>query len=149
MEMDQATLGLESAKAGLNAAKAMESYTTITAPITGQIMEKRINLGEMAMPGQPLLKIEDNRNLQAGSDREGAGHPSIRPGQPSRSDRRPAGQGDPGRVAQVVPASDIRTHSFIVKIDIPADRGPHHRHVRQGIFPHRQAGGHPGPRGPR
>ena len=26
-------------------------------------------------------------------------------------------------MAQVVPASDIRTHSFIVKIDVPADRG--------------------------
>ena len=64
MEMDQATLGLESAKAGLNAAKAMESYTAITAPITGQIVEKRINLGEMALPGQPILKIEDNKNLR-------------------------------------------------------------------------------------
>jgi multidrug efflux pump subunit AcrA (membrane-fusion protein) len=28
-----------------------------------------------------------------------------------------------GTVSQVVPASDIRTHSFIVKIDIPADKG--------------------------
>jgi len=27
-----------------------------------------------------------------------------------------------GRVAQVVPASDIRTHSFVVKIDVPADK---------------------------
>jgi membrane fusion protein (multidrug efflux system) len=42
MEMDQATLGLESAKAGLNAARAMESYTVITAPISGQVVEKRI-----------------------------------------------------------------------------------------------------------
>ncbi len=64
MEMDQATLGFESAKAGLNAAKAMESYTIITAPIAGRIVEKRINLGEMALPGQPILKIEDNRNLR-------------------------------------------------------------------------------------
>src|SRR3990172_872117 len=64
MEMDQATLGLETAEAGLKAAKAMESYTSITAPIAGQIVEKRINLGEMAMPGQPLIKIEDNRNLR-------------------------------------------------------------------------------------
>ena len=48
MEMDQATLGIESARAGLNAAKAMESYTVISAPISGRIVEKRINLGEMA-----------------------------------------------------------------------------------------------------
>jgi hypothetical protein len=27
------------------------------------------------------------------------------------------------RVAHVVPASDIRTHSFVVKIDVPADKG--------------------------
>ena len=26
-------------------------------------------------------------------------------------------------MAQVVPASDIRTHSFVVKIDVPADKG--------------------------
>src|ERR1700690_1168365 len=64
MEMDQATLGLENAQAGLQAAKAMESYTIITAPISGQIVEKRINLGEMALPGQPLIKIEDNKNLR-------------------------------------------------------------------------------------
>ncbi len=97
MEMDQATLGLESAKAGLNAAKAMESYTTITAPISGQIVEKKINLGEMALPGQPILKIEDNRNLQARSDREGAG-PPVRAAGPGRDgqDRCAAGQGDQG-----------------------------------------------------
>ncbi len=64
MEMDQAILGLENAQAGLQAAKAMESYTIITAPISGQIVEKRINLGEMALPGQPLIKIEDNKNLR-------------------------------------------------------------------------------------
>ncbi|HLE41616.1 MAG TPA: efflux RND transporter periplasmic adaptor subunit, partial [Nitrospirota bacterium] len=46
MEMDQATLGLETAEAGLKSAKAMESYTIITAPISGQIVEKKINLGE-------------------------------------------------------------------------------------------------------
>jgi multidrug efflux pump subunit AcrA (membrane-fusion protein) len=28
-----------------------------------------------------------------------------------------------GRVSQVVPASDIRTHSFVVKIDIPRSKG--------------------------
>ena len=27
------------------------------------------------------------------------------------------------RIAQVVPAADMRTHSFVVKIDIPADKG--------------------------
>lgn len=123
IEMEQATLGLESARAGLNAAKAMESYTTIKAPITGQIMEKRINLGEMTVPGQPILKIEDNRNLRLDVTLKEQDLRYVTSGQavtvrmdalPDRDIR--------GHVEQVVPAADIRTHSFIVKISIPADK---------------------------
>jgi RND family efflux transporter MFP subunit len=123
MEMDQATLGLESARAGLNAAKAMESYTTVVAPIAGQIVEKKINLGEMALPGQPLLKIEDNRALRLEATLNEQDIRVVHPGQSVRVriDAVPDRQ-ITGRVALVVPASDIRTHSFIVKIDVPAER---------------------------
>ena len=124
MEMEQATLGFESAKAGLNAAKAMESYTIITAPITGQIVEKRINLGEMALPGQPILKIEDNKNLRLEATVKEQDLRFVRQGNAVtiRIDALP-GREIKARVAQVVPAADIRTHSFVVKIDIPADKG--------------------------
>ncbi len=122
-EMDQATLGFESAKAGLNAAQAMESYTTILAPISGQIVEKKINLGEMALPGQPMLKIEDNRALRLEATLNEQDIRVVRPGQSVsvRIDALPD-RDIKGRVALVVPAADVRTHSFIVKIDIPADR---------------------------
>ena len=122
MEMDQATLGIETAEAGLKAAKAMESYTTITAPIFGRIVEKKINLGEMALPGQPLLKIEDNRNLRLEVTVREQDLRYIQPGKPVtvQIDAIP-GKEIQARVAQVVPAADIRTHSFIVKIDIPAE----------------------------
>ena len=123
MEMDQATLGFESARAGLNAAKAMESYTIITAPIAGQIVEKHINVGEMALPGQPLLKIEDNKNLRLEATIKEQDLRFVQPGSPVtvRIDALP-GKEIKARVAQVVPAADIRTHSFIVKIDVPADK---------------------------
>jgi len=124
MEMDQATLGFESAKAGLNAAKAMESYTIITAPINGRIVEKRIHLGEMALPGQPILKIEDNRNLRLEVTVKEQDLPYVQQGKevsvkidalPDKEIR--------ARVGQIVPAADIRTHSFVVKIDIPSEKG--------------------------
>lgn len=124
MEMDQATLGFESAKAGLNAAKAMESYTTITAPIAGQIVEKRINLGEMALPGQPILKIEDNRNLRLEVTMKEQDIRFVQPGNTVTVQIDAlSGKEIKAHVGQVVPASDVRTHSFIVKIDIPADKG--------------------------
>ncbi len=123
VEMEQATLGFESARAGLNAARAMESYTTITAPISGQIMEKRINLGEMALPGQPILKIEDNKNLRLEATVKEQDIRFVQPGSPVtvQIDALP-GREINARVAQVVPAADIRTHSFVVKIDIPGDK---------------------------
>jgi RND family efflux transporter MFP subunit len=124
MEMDQADLGLETARAGLTAAKAMESYTIITAPISGQIVEKRINLGEMALPGQPLIRIEDNKNLRLEVTLKEQDILSIQPGNPVKVliDAMPGTEIN-GRVSQVVQASDVRTHSFIVKIDIPAHNG--------------------------
>ncbi len=124
MEMDQATLGLETAEAGLKAAKAMEGYTVITAPISGQVVEKKINLGEMALPGQPLLKIEDNRNLRLEVTVNEQDLQSIQPGVAVRVqiDAMPEKVIN-ARVGQVVPAADIRTHSFVAKIDIPAQKG--------------------------
>jgi len=124
MEMDQATLGLETAQAGLTAAKAMESYTVITAPISGQVVEKRINLGEMAIPGQPLLKIEDNRNLRLEVTVREQDILHIQPGKAVkvRIDAMP-GKEIAAKVSQVVSASDVRTHSFIVKVDMPAEKG--------------------------
>jgi membrane fusion protein, multidrug efflux system len=124
MEMDQATLGFESAKAGLNGAKAMESYTIITAPIEGRIVEKRISLGEMALPGQPILKIEDNKHLRLEVTVQEQDLRYIQQGKvvSIKIDAVPDKE-IKGRVAQVVPASDIRTHSFVVKIDVPAEKG--------------------------
>jgi RND family efflux transporter MFP subunit len=124
MEMDQATLGLETAQAGLQAANAMESYTTIIAPISGQIVEKHINVGETALPGQPLLKIEDNRHLRLEVTVREQEVLHIQPGKAVtiRIDALP-GKDITGRVSQVVQAADVRTHSFIVKIDVPAEKG--------------------------
>ena len=124
MEMDQALLGLETAQAGLTAAKSMESYTIIKAPISGQVVEKRINLGEMAMPGQPLLKIEDNRNLRLEVTVREQDILHIQPGKAVKVqiDAMP-GKEFAAKVSQVVSASDVRTHSFIVKVDVPAEKG--------------------------
>lgn len=123
MEMDQATLGFESGKAGLSAAKAMESYTVISAPIAGQIVEKRINVGEMALPGQPILKIEDNKNLRLEVTMKEQDIRFVQPGKPVtvRIDAVP-GKEIKARVAYVVRAADVMTHSFVVKIDIPAQK---------------------------
>jgi len=75
-------------------------------PSRAQIVEKKINLGEMAMPGQPLIKIEDNRNLRLEVTRAGEQDIlQIRPGAAVKVqiDALP-GKDFAGKVSQVVPA---------------------------------------------
>ena len=61
-QMDAATAGLSAAKAKLDAAQAGVSqakeslgYTTITAPYSGIVLERHVQLGETVQPGKPLM----------------------------------------------------------------------------------------------
>ncbi|MFH4967189.1 efflux RND transporter periplasmic adaptor subunit [Gaetbulibacter sp. M240] len=64
-EMDDISANYEIAKAQLEAAKqkknevnAQLAYTNITAPFSGTITTKYIEVGDMANPGMPLISIE-------------------------------------------------------------------------------------------
>ncbi|MFC2109065.1 efflux RND transporter periplasmic adaptor subunit [Bacteroidota bacterium] len=70
-EMDDMTLGYQSAKANLNAAEEMQkeidaqlAYALLKAPFSGKITQKFIEVGNMATPGAPLLTLEDSSSFQ-------------------------------------------------------------------------------------
>jgi len=46
-------------KASLEEARVYYGFTKITAPVSGIITEKRIDRGSMAMPGVPLITVDD------------------------------------------------------------------------------------------
>jgi RND family efflux transporter, MFP subunit len=48
-----------------NEVSAQYRYTNVTAPISGTIMAKFAEQGDMASPGMPLLTIESSSSLQA------------------------------------------------------------------------------------
>ena len=50
---------LESAQAKLAAAQAQLSYAQITSPISGVVAERPVFVGELAVPGMPLMTILD------------------------------------------------------------------------------------------
>ena len=52
------------AEAGLREAKSMLAYTIIKAPFSGLITQKIANVGDLATPGMPLLKLENPDLLQ-------------------------------------------------------------------------------------
>ena len=152
-ELDQATAGLSaaealraaaearaaSARAAQDAARAeaagsdiAASYAVLSAPFDGVITERTADPGSMAMPGAPILTLEDASTFRLEVQLDEARAALVAPSQDVeiRLDNAPSG-GDTwthGRVAEIARV-DPASHSFVVKIDIP-DRAA----TRSGLF---------------
>ena len=62
--MVAAESGVNAAKAQLDRVKVMLSYTVIKSPLDGIVTERRIEAGDMAAPGQPLMSIYDPSRMR-------------------------------------------------------------------------------------
>jgi RND family efflux transporter MFP subunit len=121
----EASSALESARETGETASATESFTRIVAPFDGLITEKRVETGNMAMPGTPLVVVEDTRGFRldvrvdesrARDIATGASVPVVIDGSPAATDT-PLD----GTVSEVARAVDNSTHTVLVKIAL-ADR---------------------------
>jgi RND family efflux transporter MFP subunit len=123
---EAATAGVEALRAQRDAAKAQESgaramlgYTRLSAPFAGVVTARMADPGSMAAPGVPLLQIESagTLQLQAAVDENSIG--SVRKGMKLSVtiDGAPNGAAT-GTVAEIVPAADPSSHSFLIKIDL-------------------------------
>jgi len=63
--LDQADAALKSARAQAGAAGAGASHATVTAPIAGIVAQRLAELGDLALPGKPLLTLFDPKGLRA------------------------------------------------------------------------------------
>jgi RND family efflux transporter MFP subunit len=71
-ELDNVRVAYESARARLQVAREskkeveeMLKYVRITAPFDGVVTKKFVDVGDMAMPGQPILNVEQIDELEA------------------------------------------------------------------------------------
>ncbi len=58
LQYQQAQAGVQQARAGLGEVKVFQSYARVTAPVSGIVTQRNIDLGSTAIQGQPLLTIE-------------------------------------------------------------------------------------------
>jgi RND family efflux transporter MFP subunit len=128
--MENATRTYKVAEANHKAVLAQLSYTVVKAPFDGVITEKKVEAGELASPGQPLLKMENPRQLRLEATVAEGDLKSV-----SRGDKIPVvidaleGQVLAGIVGQILPAGDPHTHTFTVKVDLPSAPG-----LKTGMF---------------
>ncbi len=130
---EAAAANLEAVRAQTDAARAQEtgartmmSYTRLVAPFAGVVTARMADPGTMAAPGVPLLQIDQAGALQLqasvdesaiGAIHKGMKVPVAIDGGTSTSG---AGVNLTGTVAEIVPAADPSSHSFLVKIDLPS-----------------------------
>ena len=110
----------EEAKAAVAGARTQFDYTQIRAPFAGVITARMADPGTLASPGLPLLQIDSTGPLQLYTSVDESLIGSIRVGlkMPVSIDGAGA-SGITGTVAQIVPAADPASRSFLLKLDLP------------------------------
>jgi RND family efflux transporter MFP subunit len=132
-EMDEVTRRAEAAAASVEAlhaqsdavkaqesgARAMLGYTRLSAPFAGVVTARLADPGTMAAPGVPLLQVESSGALQLQAAVDESMIASIRKGMKLPVTLNAAANSViAGTVAEIVPAADPASHSFMVKIDL-------------------------------
>ncbi len=125
----QAGARVVQAKAGADAARTALSHTKVTAPFSGIVTEKRIDAGSMAVPGVPLVMMEDPRRYRLEASVPETFLPLLKVG--TRVEvvlDTAAGKAIPATISEVVPLVDPSTRTFTAKADV---RGPG---LRTGLY---------------
>ena len=125
--MDKAQADYQAAKAQLAVAEAgggqaaaTKGYATVIAPYSGVVSARHVELGEMAVPGKPLMTGFDPRELRVTASMPQYQLDAVRR-LASASVEFPALRKriQAARVT-ILPAADAQTHTTQVRLDLPA-----------------------------
>lgn len=125
-DYDAAEARVKVATAGVAEAETMLSYAKVTAPFDGVVTRKLADVGDLAMPGKPLLEMEAPTALRFEADLPEAILNRVKLGAklPVR-----VGRVLEGTVSEISPVADPVSRTFLVKLDLPVVEG-----VRTGQF---------------
>lgn len=130
--LQQAQDGLQRAEADARQAeKTVEEarialgYTRIRATEPGEVSERMVDPGDLAVPGRPLLTLQTPGNLRLEAYvREGL-IGRVRTGKSFQVRIGALDRTLTGTVDEVVPSADPRSRTFLVKVAIPGEPGVH------------------------
>ena len=123
-----ASARLEAVRAQTEAARAQESgahtmlgYSRLVAPFAGVVTARMADPGTLASPGVPLLQVDQAGALQLQATVDESAIGAIHKGMKAQVAIDGTSSADiTGTVAEIDPAADPASHSFLVKIDMPA-----------------------------
>lgn len=110
---------IDQAKADVANARVNVGYSRIASPIDGVVVSRQADVGYMAMPGMPLLTIENSTRYQLHASVEESQLGKIRLHDQTRVTLEALDNKELlGTVEEIVPAADPATRSYIVKIGL-------------------------------
>ena len=118
-EFDNAQSKFRVANAAAIEAETLLGYTKVTAPFDGVITRKEADVGDLAVPGKPLLEMEDPRHLRLEADVPEALIGNVKLGDilPVRISALDTNLS--GVVSEIAPSADANSRTFLVKLDLP------------------------------
>jgi membrane fusion protein, multidrug efflux system len=123
-----ATAGRDAAKAAGDAAAVTVTYASLTAPFDGIVTQRSAEPGSMAAPASPLLTLEDPTTYRLEVMLDETRAALVTRGGETIVHLDASETSMPGRVVEIARVDPI-SHSFLVKIDLPAGSS-----VRSGQF---------------
>jgi RND family efflux transporter MFP subunit len=120
---------LKMAREALKEAEINVGFSEIRSPVTGFVVEKDMEVGDMASPGRPILLVQEGGTLRLeAAVREGlAGTVELGAALKVKVDA--IQQELTGTVEEKVPEADPRSRSFLVRVALPLTPG-----LRSGMF---------------
>ena len=123
------TAELEEARQRQRQAETMLSYATIVSPIDGKVIDKHIEVGDTASPGQVLVTLFDPTRMQlVARVRESLTH-RLAVGQDIDVYIDAIGKTCTGSISEIVPEAESTSRTFSVKVTGPCPVG-----VYSGMF---------------
>lgn len=117
LDVTSATLG--EARRALEQVRVARSYAEIRSPVSGVVIEKQQNVGDLAQPGRPILSIYDPAILRLEAPVRETLARNLRIGDPVRVRVGTDAAGTTGTIDEIVPQADVASRSFLVKVLLP------------------------------
>ncbi|MEA5480654.1 efflux RND transporter periplasmic adaptor subunit [Pseudanabaena galeata UHCC 0370] len=127
--MNQAQAQVSQAQSQVSQVVANLDYGTITAPFDGVVTHKHTEVGAMAGPSQPLVKIESSDRLRFSTQVPESMISQIRTGQKVSILIDALNRDVTGTVSHIIPSADPTTRNFTVKVTLNGTTG-----VISGMF---------------
>ncbi|NLY02020.1 MAG: efflux RND transporter periplasmic adaptor subunit [Rhodopirellula sp.] len=110
-------------KESINELQATLDWATIRAPISGIVIDKKVDVGDMVTPGQTLLTLFDPKRMQlVAAVRESLAH-QLAVGQQIGVYVEGIGKECSGTVSEIVPQAESASRAFDVKVTGPCPTG--------------------------